>query len=145
MMKIRNIAQSLAVSILATLMLHFSAPTGFAQQVAPDQIVVDAKNWSDVYKAYQHFGKKADGVVAGAFTDKVSTLLAERWDLLDELRVLGAKDKRFMKFVMSNINEAVPANLGKTIRENATNQCSPKEHKQLCQKIIQSLERASKR
>jgi len=133
----------LAVSVLATLTLLFSAPTGFGQQVAPDQVVVDAKNWSDVYKAYQHLGKKADGVVAGAFTDKVSTLLAERWDLLDELRVLGAKDKRFMKFVMSNINEAVPSNVGKKIRENATNKCPEKE--QLCKKIIQSLERVSKR
>jgi len=144
-MPIRNIAQLLAVSILATLNFFFSAPTSVAQQVAPDQVVVDARNWTDVLKAYQQFGEKADGVVAGAFTDKVSTLLAERWDLLDELRVLVAKDKRFMEFVMSNINEAVPAHLGKTIRANATNQCFPKEHKQLCQKIIQSLDRVSKR
>lgn len=132
--------RSLTPYLLSALVFVISASVGMTQP-APDQVVVDTNNWSDLYKAYRHLGRKADGVVAGAFTDKVSTLLAERWDLLDELSALGHRDEQFIKFVMSNINEATPAHLGSKIRHNATNLCPSKEQRALCQKIIQSLEK----
>jgi hypothetical protein len=111
----------------------------------PLQIIYEANTWSDLYTAYLRLGKNADGVVAGAFTDKVSSLLADRWDLVNDLRMLSSKDKRFMNFVLKNINEAVPAGRAKKIMQNSTKECFPKETKQLCLKIVQSLDRVSKR
>ena len=49
-----------------------------------------------------------------------------------------------MIFVMKNINEAIPADRARKILENSTKECFPKENKQLCQKIVQSLDRVSK-
>jgi len=141
----RTTAQSSVSIILATLLCLFDAHVVFAQQSSSDQIIYDANSWSDLYIAYLRLGKNADGVIAGAFTDKVSSLLADRWDLVNDLRMLSSKDKRFMNFVMKNINEAVPADRARKIMENSTKECFPKENKQLCQKIIQSLDRVSKR
>ena len=140
----RTTTQSPVSIILATLLCLFDAHVVFAQQSSTDQIIYDANTWSDLYTAYLRLGKNADGVVAGAFTDKVSSLLADRWDLVNELQTLGSKDKRFMNFVMQNINEAIPADRAKKIMENSTKECFPKENKQLCQKIVQSLDRVSK-
>ena len=143
--KMRTTSKSLIPIILATLLCFFDVHVVFAQQSSSDQIIYDANTWSDLYAAYLHLGKNADGVVAGAFTDKVSSLLADRWDLVNDLRMLGSKDKRFMNFVMKNINEAIPADRARKIMESSTKECFPKENKQLCQKIIQSLNRVSKR
>jgi hypothetical protein len=105
-----------------------------------EAVVSEAQNWSDLHKAFSRFGKNADGVVAGAFTDRISWLLAERWGSLNELRLLAGKDKRFAKFVLANLNEAVPADRARKIHENAKNECSPRANMELCQKIIKSLE-----
>jgi len=141
----RTTSKSLIPVILATLLCFFDARVVFAQQPSPDQIIYDANTWSDLYTAYLRLGKNADGVVAGAFTDKVSSLLADRWDLVNELRMLSSKDKGFMNFVLKNINEAVPADRARKIMENSTKECFPKENKQLCQRIVQSLDGVSKR
>lgn len=111
-----------------------------AESVAQaEEVVSGAQNWSDLHKAFIRFGKNADGVVAGAFTDKVSWLLAERWGSLNELRLLADKDKRFERFVLSNLNEAVPEDRAKKIFENAKRECSLRANVDLCQKIIKSL------
>ena len=143
MTKMRTTSKSPIPIILATLLCFFDVHVVLAQQPSSDQIIYDANTWSDLYAAYLHLGKNADGVVAGAFTDKVSSLLADRWDLVNDLRMLGSKDKRFMNFVMKNINEAVPADRARKIMENSTKECFPKENKQVCQKIVQSLDRVS--
>ena len=111
---------SLVSIVFAILLCFFDAHVVFAQQSSSDQIIYDANTWSDLYTAYLRLGKNADGVVAGAFTGKVSSLLADRWDLVNDLRMLSSKDKRFMNFVMKNINEAVPADRARKIMENST-------------------------
>jgi hypothetical protein len=105
--------------------------------------VSGAQSWSDLHNAFSRFGKNADGVVAGAFTDRVSWLLAERWDSLNELRLLVRKDKPFERFVLLNLNEAVPADRAKKIHDNAKQECSLPENIKLCQNIIKSLEQTS--
>ena len=136
----RTNSQSLISIVLATLLCVFDAHIVFAQQSSSDQVIYDAKTWSDLYAAYLRHGENADGVVAGAFTDKVSSLMADRWDLVSDLRMLGSKDKRFLNFVMKNINEAVPADRAKKIMENSTKQCFPKENKQLCSVAVRQLD-----
>lgn len=128
----------------AALLLFLEAPLVSAQEVSRDQVVLDARDWWDVYCVYQRFGRKADGVVAGAFTEKVSLLLADKWESLNELREIGSKDRQFIRFVIRHVNSAVPFDRGKKIRENAIKNCSPKENKQLCQNIVQALDQASK-
>jgi hypothetical protein len=128
--------------VLLLLVLH--AVPALAQPKTADDVILESKNWSELYRAYQLYGKESDGVVAGAFTDTVSSLLAERWELLDELRQLGTKDKKFMKFIMSNINQAVPSNRATKIRDKATSQCGAKENKALCRKIVRAIDQTAK-
>jgi hypothetical protein len=116
------------------------------QQLAPFEIVSAAKDWAEFYKAYKQFGKNADGVVAETFSDKVSELLADRWDLINDLRIRGNRDKRFMNFVMYYLQVmGATTDQDFPIRHNAINNCFPKENKQLCQNIIRSLDRAWER
>jgi hypothetical protein len=116
------------------------------QQPAPFEIVSAAKDWAEFYKAYRRFGKNADGVVAETFSDKVSELLADRWDLINDLRVRGNRDKRFMNFVMYYLEVlGAPKDREDRIRENATKNCFPKENQQLCRDIIRSLDRSWER
>lgn len=127
--------------ILAVMLLICGLQSVIADEsvAQAEEVVSGAQNWSDLHKAFIRFGKNAYGVVAGAFTDKVSWLLAERWGSLNELRLLAIKDKRFEKFVLSNLNEAVPADRAKKIFENAERECSLRANVDLCQKIIKSL------
>lgn len=141
----RMLASFLRSCLIAAAPLFALSSPLCAQQVTPEQVVFDSRNWSDLYSAYKHFGRKADGVVAGAFTDKVSLLLADDWQRLAELRSIARKDKGFMRFVTINLNEAVPANRAAKIRENATNSCSSEQHKDICRKLVRALDRALKK
>jgi len=130
--------------LCTTISLLFISSPLCAQQVAPEQIVLDSKNWSDLYNAYKRIGKNADGVVAGAFTDKVSQLLADDWERLSELRSITRNDRTFLRFVTLNLNEAVPSNRAIKIRENAISKCPPEQKKDICDKLLKALDRPSK-
>lgn len=130
---------------LTAISLFLISPSLCAQQVTSEQVVFDSRNWSELYSAYRQFGRKSDGVVAGAFTDKVSFLLADDWARLSDLRSIAGKDKEFMRFVTINLNEAVPADRATRIRENATNNCTSERDKQICRRLVRALDRALKK
>jgi hypothetical protein len=138
--------KTLTILLVALLTCFLNAHAGSQQKVASFMVVSNAMDWSELYKAYKRFGKNADGVVAGAFSEKVSELLADRWDLINQLRILGTKDKQFLSFVMYYLGVmGVTTEQDLRIRENATNKCFPKDNKQLCQNIIRSLDQAWER
>lgn len=130
----RQVVLCLLTLLVAGLELQASA-----QPKTADDVILDSKDWSTFYRAYKRYGKESDGVVAGAFTDAASNLLAEQWALLDELQMIGNKDERFMKFVISNINEAVPANRAQKIRDHATSECAD-TNKALCRRIVRRID-----
>lgn len=110
-----------------------------ASDMAPDEVIVRAVSWSDLRLAHRALSGRLDGVVAGAFTDKVAELFAERWTSLDELAALSSTDPTFGRDVLAAINEAVTQDRAEVIRANATLHCPP-GHLDICRRLIASLE-----
>ena len=90
------------------LMMFTLIPVAQGDGITRDEMVLRARNWHDLYAIYKRLGRTADGVVAGAFTDKVSELLADQWSTVSDLQRIVRRDTAFRKFVLTNINEAVP-------------------------------------
>lgn len=126
--------------IAAGLMLVANIPTFAADDStrSREDVVYSAKDWKALYQAYKALGKNADGVVAGAFVDKVSSLLDEHWHGLAELQRFARHDRRFHQFVLNQLNEAVPADTAKRIKNRADNSC-PGGASQLCKEISARL------
>lgn len=124
-------------ALIATVLVLIAAIPLFAADASVqsrEDVVYSAKDWNELYQAYKSLRRKADGVVAGAFVDKISSLLDERWDRLAELQRIVTRDQRFHQFVINQLNEAVPADTAKRIKNSADNNC-PSGASQLCKEI----------
>ena len=77
------------IRLLRLVLLVFSIAAGLnvsvdavaSDDLAPETVVAGARTWMQLHEAYRRYGKKPDGVVAGAFTEAVSILLADHWRL----------------------------------------------------------------
>lgn len=101
-------------------------------------VIYSVKDWKELYHVYRSLGKKADGVVAEAFIDKISSLLDAQWDQLPQLHRLAKRDKSFLVFILRQLNEAVPADTAKRIKDHADNYC-PAGVSDLCGAISKQL------
>ena len=106
--------------------------------VAPEERVYRVSSWKDLHVAHKGLIGRLDGVVAGAFTEKVGELFAENWQLLDEYAQVSTLDKRFATDVMAALNEAIPATQAAKIVSNARTRC-PARHSVICKQITSAL------
>lgn len=114
-----------------------------ATDVAPEERVYRVSSWNELQVAHRDLIGRLDGVVAGAFTEKVGELFAEHWQLLDEYAQVSARNKRFAADVMAALNGAVPANQAAKIVSNSRTHC-PARHSVICKQIIDTLVPAAK-
>lgn len=126
------------------LMISSLVPTAQANGITDDEMVLRAANWHDLYAIYKQLGRTVDGVVAGAFTDKVSELLAEQWSTVSELERITRRDKVFRKFVLANINEAVTADRASRIESNAATACPDSAMQTFCDQLLNALATAKR-
>lgn len=126
----------LGLSLVVTLAAIF--PATYASGLSREEQVYAVKNWEDLHKTYHRFKGKVDGVVAGAFVDKVSELLDEQWVQIPDLNRLGKRDKRFRGFVLRQLNEATSEDRAIRIKYNAEQKC-PAEVLSLCTDISNRL------
>jgi hypothetical protein len=115
-----------------------------ASDAAPDELISRSANWQDLRAAHKALGGRLDGVVAGAFTDKVAELFAERWISPPEFARLSAKDPVFGSAVMAAVNEAVTQDQAAMMRNNATHKCPP-DQVRVCDRLVQALDAAAKK
>lgn len=111
--------------------------------IAPEARVFQVASWSELRLVHQDLGGRLDGVVAGAFTEKVADLFAERWELLDEFARLAARHQVFESDVIAALNEAVPQAQTAKIVVNARTRC-PARHASLCKRLLNALAPAGK-
>lgn len=105
---------------------------------SPEGQVFRVASWSELQVVHSGLVDRLDGVVAGAFTEKVAELFAEQWQLFDEYAQLSARHKVFATDVMAALNEAVPAVQAAQIVSNARTRC-PSKHTALCGQILDAL------
>ena len=99
------------ICMIAGLALMQSAPDllGDARSKGDvEQEITDARTWKQVYKLFKRNGRKADGVVAEAFSDRIGYLLSERWSRFSELERLCIDDPDFKRFLLRMISEVIP-------------------------------------
>ena len=109
-----------------------------AADVAPEERVFRVASWEELRVVHKGLVGRLDGVVAGAFTEKVGELFAEQWQLLDEYAQLSARHKLFATDVLAALNEAVPQKHAAQIVSNARTRC-PSTHAGICKQIIDAL------
>jgi hypothetical protein len=109
-----------------------------ASRPSNEGLVYKASNWDELHRVFVQLDRKADGVVAGAFVDKISTLLDEQWDQLHSLVTLGRRDPAFLRFVVHSLDDAVPGDMARRIRTRASHAC-PEDARFVCAQIESQL------
>lgn len=125
--------------------MFVSAPAVQGDGITQDEMVLRTRSWQELHAVYRRLGGTADGVVAGAFTDKVSELLADRWRTVGDLQQIVRRDAAFRRFVLANINEAVPADRAKRIESNIATGCPDRATQALCDELLNALETARRK
>ena len=92
-------------------------------------------SWEAYHDAFERYGPCSDGVVAGRFTEVASQLLANRWEIVNELAKVAEKDPKFLPFVLSNLGDAVPGVEWRMIKSNAKSHC-PTAARSICDALL---------
>ena len=103
------------------------------EQAAEDR-VGRLTSWHGVYDAYKRFAHCDDGSIGQGFSESITLLLASRWNRVEQLRRLIAKDQGFEAFVLTHVDPTVPVERRNNIVANANEHC-PKKSAALCQKL----------
>lgn len=130
--------QVIRLSSVACLLIVSCVVCAQTADLAPEERVYRVSSWKDLHVAHKGLIGRLDGVVAGAFTEKVGDLFAENWQLLDEYAEVSALDKRFAADVLAALNEAIPATQAAKIASNARTRC-PARHSSICKQITSAL------
>src|SRR5262245_21323613 len=129
------------MTLHATILVVLALPTVSNAQCpevetccAAAQALERVTNWKSLHEVVSLSKECDDAWLAEAYAERVSTLLADRWPLLDQLDRMAESDPSFLPFVLRHLNEKVPADRWERIRALATNRC-PKKHEDLCVEI----------
>jgi len=101
---------------------------------AAAQALERVTNWKSLHEVVSLSKGCEDAWLAEAYSERISTLLVDRWPLLDQLDKVTKSDPSFLPFVLGHLDEKVPADRWERIRDLATNRC-PKRRVDLCAEI----------
>lgn len=105
------------------------------------ELVADnLKNWDEVYRAYKKYSACDDGAIGEGFSDSIGRLLAQDWNTVIRLSEFAKKDRGFKKFVFKHIDETLPDETLRAIKENTRNRC-PTHQVDFCRHIEYSADR----
>jgi hypothetical protein len=130
-------ALRLSLCVIALLLPHtvLAAECTRAQAIAAEETASTLKSWNALHSAFVSYHHCDDGAIAEGFSESVSKLLSEQWGALLQLSKLATNDRPFLKFVLSHIDETVPADRLKEIGKHAKQNC-PKYERKLCESIF---------
>jgi len=96
-----------------------------------------ASNWKSLHEVVSLSTGCDDVWLAEAYSEKISILLAERWQLLSQLDRISKSEPKFLLFVLEHIDRTIAADRWERIRDSATNRC-PNKQAVLCDRIRQA-------
>ncbi len=80
--------------------------------------------WNEIYAAFQKYSHCDEGAIGDGFSESISLLIAEQWEMIDQLIVLAKEDSEFQKFVINHIDETAPPERLAQIKMNAVSKCN---------------------
>ncbi|MES2825650.1 MAG: hypothetical protein V4732_18765 [Pseudomonadota bacterium] len=92
-------------------------------------------SWNELYAVFQKYGHCDDGAIGEGFSESISLLIAEQWEMIDQLIVLAKEDPEFQKFVIDHIDETAPPERLAQIKRNAVSKCS-RSREYICMNIL---------
>lgn len=104
------------------------------EAIAAETEASTLKTWPEVLRSYQRFAHCDDGAISEGYSSSVATLLADRWDSLEELNTLSRAHPRFQAFVLRHLDETMDQDQDKAIQRNVRDHC-PKGAMKLCEAI----------
>jgi hypothetical protein len=113
-----------------------------AEAVAAEAATDNLTNWANVHRFFRQFGHCYDGAIAGNGSDRIQTLLADRWSELPQLLKYMSEDSQFKQFILSIVaSEAFPQSTFRTVLAHANNLC-PKNGAEFCLAIKSAAKHA---
>lgn len=92
-------------------MIALAAITSCTAVIGADDVRLDTiwsdSTWTELHRAFKESGKRADGVVAGAFAEAIVKLLGDESVSLETLYRLTQEDLQFRKFVKDAMGESM--------------------------------------
>jgi hypothetical protein len=92
------------------------------------------RDWTILHYHFSKYGPCDTGAVAEGYSHDVVTLLAHRWELLDELARVGRGDPTFLRFVLAHIDATTAGEDLQQVQAKAETACPP-AHRDLCRRI----------
>jgi hypothetical protein len=95
------------------------------------------RTWGALYQSFRVYGRCDDGAIAEGYSESVARILVDHWDTLNQLVLLGNKDRAFRNFVIRHVDSTVKASDVDRIKMLAKTGC-PKGSRALCDDLILS-------
>lgn len=100
-------------------------------------------NWRGIHDAYVKYTGYDDGGIAEAYSEVITTLLAQKWNSIKELENISKKDKSFFEFVLHHIDATADTDKLRIIISNAKGKRLVSDEK-ICIRIKVAAEEALK-
>jgi hypothetical protein len=95
-------------------------------------------SWQSIASVFRRFSKCDDGSIAEGFSDRISRLLADHWEQVQDLAALSRTTPGLESFVVRHLDETIKLSDARKIEYLAWNAC-PKEAEALCRRIKEKL------
>jgi hypothetical protein len=140
--------RTLAVTVIGVLALYgvaaaqeFKGPPWFsavkctrADSDAADKDLDRLSSWSALYRTFKLYKQCDDGSLAEGYSDRVVSLLTERWPTVQALAKLARANREFGNFVLLHVDDLMSPDQGRTIIGNAEKHC-PAGAKEICKRL----------
>ena len=107
------------------------------------EAIPNVADWAALHDAYRRYRHCDDGGIGESFSDRVTELLATKWDTLPQFGQLASKDPQFAQFVIRHIDETADDDKLRSISTKARAGC-PGLGDAMCKQIQGSAEAALK-
>jgi len=96
-----------------------------------DKSLDGLNDWHHVYESFKRYAHCDDGAIAEGYSDKIASLLVDRWASVGELFHLWRTHPQFGRFVLAHVDELMSPEQAEIIAKNARQRCPP-ESKKYC-------------
>jgi hypothetical protein len=72
--------------------------------ILADKSVDSLNDWRHVYESFKRFRQCDDGAIAEGYSDKIASLLVNRWDSVGQLFHLWRAHPQFGRFVLAHVD-----------------------------------------
>jgi hypothetical protein len=101
------------------------------------------RTWDALYKSYRSYRACDDGAIAEGYSESVVRILADHWNTLPQLDMLGKRDAKFRRFVIRHVDATLNTDDVVLVKREAKTAC-PAGLSNLCIDLAKQADSALK-